>query len=45
MSSVSRPNVVLRLVFCERKREETLGFDAFTLRDLKVGEGIVLGWE
>ena len=45
MRSGSRPNVVLRLVLCERKREEILGFDVFGLRVLKVGEGIVLGWE
>ena len=40
-----RPNAVLRPVLCEQKGEETLGFGVFALRDLKVGEEIVLGWE
>ena len=40
-----RPNAVLRPVLCEQKGEETLGFGVFALRDLKMGEGIMLGWE
>jgi hypothetical protein len=38
---------VLRLVLCEQKLEgeETFGFGVFALRDLKVGQEIVLGWE
>ena len=37
--------MVLKPVVCERKGEETSGLGAFALRDLKVGEEIVLGWE
>ena len=40
-----RPNAVLRPVLCEQKGEETLGFGVFALRDLRVGEEVVLGWE
>jgi uncharacterized protein len=39
------PNAVLRPVVCERKGEETSGLGAFALRDLKMGEEIVLEWE
>ena len=45
MRSGCRSNAVLRLVLCEQKGEETLEFGVFALRDLKVGEGIMLGWE
>jgi len=40
-----RPNAVLRPMLCKQKGEETLGFGVFALRDLNVGEEIVLGWE
>jgi uncharacterized protein len=36
------PNAAM---LCEQKGEETLGFGVFALRDLNVGEEIVLGWE
>ncbi|KAF8958540.1 hypothetical protein BDZ97DRAFT_1923557 [Flammula alnicola] len=42
-----RPNAVLRPVLCDKPAAEegTLSFGVFTLRDLKAGEEIVLGWE
>jgi len=40
-----RPNAVLTPVLYEQKEEETIGFGVFALRDLKVVEEIVLGWE
>ena len=45
VKSGCRLNAVLRPMLCEQKGEETLGFGVFALRDLNVGEEIVLGWE
>ncbi|KAF8627262.1 hypothetical protein AX15_004454 [Amanita polypyramis BW_CC] len=39
-----RPNAVLRPFLCKNK-SESLSFGVFALRDIKVNEEVVLGWE